>query len=466
MLNNLGVIYHNQGDAEAAEDYHSRSLKIRKEINDSIGIANSFNNLGMIYYRKHNYDKALEFFSKSLKIREALNYKPGLAVSFQNIGGVYRNTNNYEKALEYLKKSLALRRELNQQVTVSQSLNTISGVYFSLQNYKLAKAYCDSALVIASENKSPTFIKDVEAMQAKIDSAMGNYKGAFEHYQKYIFYRDSIVNDETRKATIKSQMKYEFEKKEAATKAEQEKKDALTQAEIRKQKIIRNSVGGGLAIVLLFSVLVYRQRNKISKEKKRSDELLLNILPSEVAEELKEKGYADAKQFDEVTVLFTDFKGFTAIAEKLSAQDLVKEINECFSAFDKICEQYGIEKIKTIGDAYMAAGGLPVVNKTHATDVVKAALEMRDFMKNKTFEIRIGIHTGNVIAGIVGIKKFQYDIWGDTVNTASRMESSGEVGKINISETTYQLVKDKFNCEYRGEVEAKGKGKVKMYFVS
>jgi len=263
-------------------------------------------------------------------------------------------------------------------------------------------------------------------------------------------------------------MQYDFDKKEAKIIAENEKQSI-------RQRNIRNSIAGGLAGTLIFLVVVYRQRNKISKEKARSEGLLLNILPYEVAEELKEKGSADAKNFDEVTVLFTDFKGFTQLSEKLSPTELVTEINHCFSAFDHIMQKHGIEKIKTIGDSYMAAGGIPTPNKTHSMDVVKAALEIQQFMQNLNtqkdaegkpfFEIRIGIHTGTVVAGIVGVKKFAYDIWGDTVNTASRMESSGEAGKINISGTTYERVKDKFKCEYRGKVQAKGKGEIDMYFV-
>jgi class 3 adenylate cyclase len=214
---------------------------------------------------------------------------------------------------------------------------------------------------------------------------------------------------------------------------------------------------------------------EVVAEKKKSDDLLLNILPEEVAEELKAKGSADAKQFDEVTVMFTDFKGFTQISEKLTPSELVAEIHTCFKAFDSIMMKYNIEKIKTIGDSYMCAGGLPVSNATNAVDVVNAALEIQHFMlrhlqqrKNEgkeVFEIRIGVHTGPVVAGIVGIKKYAYDIWGDTVNTASRMESSGEAGKINISGSTYELVRDKFTCTYRGKIQAKGKGEVDMYFI-
>ena len=220
---------------------------------------------------------------------------------------------------------------------------------------------------------------------------------------------------------------------------------------------------------------VVKEKKQVEKLYNRSEELLLNILPVETAEELKAKGHVEAELIDQVTVLFTDFKGFTALSEQLTPKELVRDIHECFSEFDRIMHKHGVEKIKTIGDAYMAAGGLPQPNSTHAEDVVNAALEMVEFVEHGKvtkklkglpfFEVRVGVHTGPVVAGIVGIKKFQYDIWGDTVNTASRMESSGEPGKVNISESTYQLVKDKFNCTYRGKVAAKGKGELEMYFV-
>jgi class 3 adenylate cyclase len=254
--------------------------------------------------------------------------------------------------------------------------------------------------------------------------------------------------------------------------------------ELKRQKAIKN---GTIAIGILFLLLAgglfnrYRYTQRVNKiithEKERSEELLLNILPKEVAEELKAKGEAEAKHINQVTVLFSDFKGFTAMSELVTPQQLVKDLHECFSFFDRICGQHGLEKIKTIGDAYMAAGGLPVENSTHATDAIQVALAMRDFIAEGKarkiaaglpfFEIRIGIHTGPVVAGIVGVKKFSYDIWGDTVNTASRMESSGAPGHVNISEATYLLVKDQPGLTFtsRGKVQAKGKGEMEMYFV-
>jgi class 3 adenylate cyclase/ligand-binding sensor domain-containing protein len=216
---------------------------------------------------------------------------------------------------------------------------------------------------------------------------------------------------------------------------------------------------------------------EIVKQKERSEELLLNILPAEVAEELKLNGKSPARSFDEVTVLFTDIKGFTAISEQLTATELVDEINIFFQAFDEITSKYKIEKIKTIGDAYLAAGGLHLPRITKPNDVVLAALAMQKFVKERReynqqrgvigFEMRCGIHTGPVVAGIVGIKKFQYDIWGDTVNTAARMESSGETDKVNISENTFRLIAEdpKFIFFDRGKIEAKNKGAIQMYFV-
>jgi class 3 adenylate cyclase len=197
---------------------------------------------------------------------------------------------------------------------------------------------------------------------------------------------------------------------------------------------------------------VQKSRAAIRHEKEISEGLLLNILPASVAEELKIKGRADAQQFPSATILFSDFKSFTNIAETMSAEDLVDELNTCFKTFDEIMTKHGLEKIKTIGDAYMAAASVPANNVSTAREAILAAAEMQNFITNRKremdekgkvgFEMRVGIHSGPVVAGIVGVKKFQYDIWGDTVNTANRMEANGEPGRINISEATYQLVRE------------------------
>ncbi len=371
--------------------------------------------------------------------------------------------------MEYQNKALKLAVEIGDKTMQATALGNIGFDYMRLGKFKEAEEYLKQAIAKADSTGIKDKNFDFEIYISQFYDTTGRPELALEHYKRAMVLKDTLFNVQKGKQMTRNEMNYEFDKKEAIAKAEQEKKDV-------RQRTIRNSIIGILAGVLVFLIVVYRQRNKIKTGKKRSDELLLNILPEEVAEELKEKGSAEAKAFDEVTVMFTDFKGFTTIAENLTAKELVAEIDYCFKGFDDIIHKYGIEKIKTIGDSYMAAGGLPIPNKTHAKDVVSAALEIVQFMEahkqqrlkegKPIFEIRIGINTGHVVAGIVGVKKFAYDIWGDTVNLASRMESSGEPGKINISGTTYELVKNDFTCTYRGKIQAKNKGEVDMYFVS
>lgn len=218
--------------------------------------------------------------------------------------------------------------------------------------------------------------------------------------------------------------------------------------------------------------LVAERTHLLNQEKKRNEDLLLNILPEQVAAELKDKGHAEARLFDNVTVLFTDFLNFTQVGQLLSPAELVAELNACFTAFDNMLARYRIEKIKTVGDAYLAVAGLPVPYGEHAEEVVALALELRDFMQerharlgDRSFGIRIGIHTGELVAGIVGVRKFAYDVWGDTVNTAARMEQNCPPGSINISASTHALVKHRFRCTARGAMEVKGKGLMDMFLV-
>ena len=224
-----------------------------------------------------------------------------------------------------------------------------------------------------------------------------------------------------------------------------------------------------------YNKLLETKNEMITQEKKRSEELLLNILPYKVAEELKRNGNAQAREYKTASVLFADFKDFSKISKKLSPEELVQALDQCFKGFDQIITKYNLEKIKTIGDSYMVAGGLPNPDEEHVSRLVQAAFEMQTFLKTieqdrrekglPFFEARIGIHTGPLIAGIVGTKKFAYDVWGDTVNVASRMESACEVGKVNISANTFRKIKDEFPTEYRGKVRAKNLGLIDMYYV-
>jgi CheY-like chemotaxis protein len=218
------------------------------------------------------------------------------------------------------------------------------------------------------------------------------------------------------------------------------------------------------------------QKFEIEAEQQKSEELLLNILPFEVARQLKSKGKARPRHYKMVSVLFTDFKGFSNLSKGLAPRDLIGILDSYFIKFDEIMQDNYLEKIKTIGDAYMCAGGLPLSNKSNPINAVLAGMEVQHYMNQlndqkllnneSAWELRLGIHTGEVIAGVVGKNKFAYDVWGTTVNIASRMEAAGEVGMVNISGTTYEYVKEYFDCVYRGKVEAKNIGMFDMYFVT
>lgn len=221
--------------------------------------------------------------------------------------------------------------------------------------------------------------------------------------------------------------------------------------------------------------LVEERTQELREEKDKSEALLLNILPRETAKELIDKGEATPRHYEMVTVLFSDFQAFTKSASDITPRELIETLNECFTAFDEIIGRHNLEKIKTIGDAYMCAGGIPTENTTNAHDAVTAAIEMQNWVAQwntkrmsegkEAWETRVGLHTGELIAGVIGTKKFAYDVWGDAVNLAARMETNSEAGKVNISQATYDLIKDAFNCTARGEIDVKGKGPMEMYFV-
>jgi ligand-binding sensor domain-containing protein/class 3 adenylate cyclase/predicted metal-dependent HD superfamily phosphohydrolase len=243
---------------------------------------------------------------------------------------------------------------------------------------------------------------------------------------------------------------------------------------VSQKRILERQIRERTSKIMLQKEEIEKQKELIEEEQKKSESLLRNMLPMEMAEELKNKGKASARSYSMASVMFTDFKGFTKIAQKLRPKELVEKLDICFGKFDEIIEKYNIEKIKTIGDSYMCAGGIPIRNKSNPIDIVLAGLEIqhfvREFQKQNAdpdiiWELRIGINTGELIAGVIGKKRLAYDIWGDTVNIAARLEAYGEIGKVNISQSTYEFVKEFFVCKRRGKIEVKYKAEIDMYFV-
>ena len=484
ILNNIGYIYHSQDDFSSALDYYSQSLEIREEIEDQQGIATSLVNIGEIYSAQNDYEKALDFYSRSLKIFQEIDNQQGVATVLNNFGYLYRNQSDYTNALDYYFQSFKIKEEIGDQQGMAKSLNNIGNIYKTIGNYQQAIDYCQKGFKLAKAIDALLEQKEGCSCLYDVYKAIGNGNKALEYLESLSVIKDSLDVEETSNKLLQM----EFQKQMTADSIAQVEKDRLLNI-AHREEILANenqrniSIASGLFVLFmslaLWSRLNYirKSKAKLQSEKDRSESLLLNILPDEIAKELKNTGRSVARDFKKVTILFTDFKSFTETSSQLSAHELIEEINSCFEAFDHIVDKYAIEKIKTIGDSYMAAGGLPIQSDESVKNTVLAAIEMQTFISERlkimneknliAFEMRAGIHTGPVVAGIVGVKKFQYDIWGDTVNTASRMESSGEVAKVNISLSTYELLKadPDFSFEYRGKIDAKGKGEMDMFFV-
>lgn len=474
--NFLGSSYMELGETENALLYFERSIAVADSLGDVAAAADPMSNIARIRLDQGRVDEARALYEEAYDRKLRTGHIAGSLQALGNLAGLDLEEGRLDSAAAKALRNLAQAREIGEVDQQASALTILGMAYIRMGRYGDAVSNLEEARSIALEIREPNLIKGAAEELSYAYKMLGRHKEALGMHEEFVLYRDSIERDGNKRAAIRQEFRYSYDKQALADSLDFAKKEAIKDLEIEKrdanlakQRIGLAATGGGLLLLILLAV-------SIRRGKKRSDELLHNILPEEVATELKQKGKVGSKRIESVTVLFTDFKGFTAMAEQLSAKELVEDLNICFSEFDRIMGNYGIEKIKTIGDAYMAAGGLPIPDEKHAEHVIQAALEMRDFVeagKAKKieaglpyFEIRIGVHTGPVVAGIVGVKKFQYDIWGDTVNTASRMESSGAVGQVNISEATYELVKDnsEFDFTSRGKIEAKGKGEMEMYF--
>ncbi|MDO8367703.1 MAG: adenylate/guanylate cyclase domain-containing protein [Saprospiraceae bacterium] len=516
-LVNIGNVYTQLQDFQRALEYKQSALKINEQLGNQSRIANNLGNIGNVYIELFDYPAALQYHERALAISEKINDKKGSAEYYTSIGKVHYFQKKYDEAVAFELKALDLANGVGSLNTASQALFNLSQIYEATEKFDSAylayQGYItlrDSINNVAKQKEVTTktlqfeFSKKEDSLrqhQIITDSKLEQQVLLAAKQQQELAYKQIAINLANKEkalqqlAYLKSQADLQFEqsltreKEEQLSLAENEKKLQATQVSLQQtqielkdkalqsQKTQRLFYVGGIILLSLLSFFIFRNflnqqksNRVIQAEKQKSDALLLNILPAEVAGELKETGRAMARQFDEVTVLFTDFVDFTRISEKLSPHDLVSELHLNFKAFDEIIERHGLEKIKTIGDAYMAVSGLPVPNPQHALMAAQAAMEIQTFVQNRQkgmthpFQIRIGLHSGPVVAGIVGVKKFAYDIWGDTVNTAARMESTSEPGKINMSGVTYALLKDKIACQYRGKITAKNKGEVDMYF--
>lgn len=442
-------------DDKNAEVWLKTALQYAKQAKDSDLIIKSVDERSKLAVKDRNYRKAYEIN------QEAFEYFSNGGVS---ISALERNYDTQKIQLE------------KEQTQMEKDKSGLEKEIADLRNER-NQLIADKGQLEEKHNELVLEKEDVEKQITEKDEALATVSEAKEKAERRARLKEKQIQELNRDTLEKSYLLQEAELELA--------KAELESTQSKNLLII---LSFAFLFIVLLTILFYarfktkknanialEEKNKIIEEERhRSDELLLNILPANIAQELKENGKATARKFEDATVLMADFKNFTEIAEKLTPEKLVHELDYCFRGFDYIISQYEVEKIKTIGDAYLCASGL-VNRKTIPFKIVKAALEMQEFLSDYKqekikkgepyFEARIGLHTGPVIAGVVGVNKFAYDIWGETVNIAARMEANCKEGEVNISNSTFQMVKYNFECQYRGKVAAKNMGEIDMYYV-
>jgi len=516
LYSNLGAVYESQSDDVKALEYNLKSKKVAEEIGDTVRQLTAINNIAVLYIKKpHTLNKSLEYSYEALalakKIKDqysististnigenyfqqgrdtlALEYfmnaikgyegSESLPEALRNIGKVYESRGDFTLAENYQKQALAIAEKINSKRDITTALLSLANTYQKKGDVKKALESFERAREMGAAIGVPEELKIAYTGLANIYSNLKDYKKAYEYQTLLTDVKDTLYNIDYQQKMSGQLFAYEIDKKQSQITILNKDKE-LQEIDLQNEKFAKNAFMVGLILIFFIAFILFRnyrakvRTNKILDHQKiEIENLLLNILPEEVAYELKTDGHATPRYYESVSVLFTDFKGFTTIAEGMSPNELVAELNDFF---DDIIERNHIEKIKTIGDAYMCAGGIPTANSTHPFDIIRAGLQIQEYMNNHNqartekglpvWGLRVGIHTGPVTAGVVGRKKYAYDIWGNAVNIASRMESNGEVGRVNISEATYSLVKEEFNCIHRGKISAKNIGEIDMYFV-
>ncbi|MBK9249571.1 MAG: tetratricopeptide repeat protein [Ignavibacteria bacterium] len=435
-LGNIGIVYQNLSDYPQALTYFQKALAINEEIGSKEGIASNLTNIGNAYHDLSDNPQALTYYQKALAIYEEIGSKDGIATNLGNIGIVYHNLSDYPQALTYYQKALAINEKIGRKNGIVLNLGNMGGLYANKEFYGYdtdkAEEFFLSAIALSEDIGQKQNLYGVHKSLADLYETQERWKEHSIQFKKYHTIKEEVQSEEATKQA--QQMEYR-------RKAEESERD-------RQVKLAR-----------------FQEQEKI----------LHNILPSQIADRMIEGEKTIADSHEHVSVFFSDIVGFTKLSQQVSAQELVGMLNGIFSQFDQLARKHGLEKIKTIGDAYMAVCGAPIPVANHAERTALFALEVAVLMDNYTTDsgdkvsIRIGLHTGSVVAGIIGENKFAYDMWGDAVNTASRMESHGEAGKIHVSQEFMHALSpsspSSLHFAERGEMEIKGKGKMKTYFL-
>ncbi|MBL8003935.1 MAG: tetratricopeptide repeat protein [Candidatus Kapabacteria bacterium] len=482
----IGSVYSILSDNEKAMDYCTKALQICEEIDYKDGIAQSISNIGIFYDTIGDYDKALEFYFKALSHYEEIDHKEGKAKALGNIGSVYNSSRKFDISIEYSQKALALFEEIGNSLYLARAKNNIGSSYSNLKKYDKAFESILEALSLYEKvgNKLGVVIATLNLgmMYSNKENSYYNKNLA----EEYLFKGLAIANE----IGSKEDMKVVYYALHNLRLNENRFEEALNyyKKSIEFEKEIHNEETKNKA-------QFFEQRRKIEEDEKarqlklarfqEQEKILLNILPIKIADRILQQETFIADYFESASVLFFDIVNFTTLSSLIPPKQLVYFLDTIFTKTDEIIESFGLEKIKTIGDGYLAVANVTTPVENHQKATANAALQLLETMKNFTvifpselgetdrihnindIEIRIGIHTGEVVAGIIGKNKYTYDLWGDAVNVASRMESNSEAGRIHISSEFAKSIKQfpEFKIIPRGEISIKGKGLMKTFWL-
>ncbi len=490
ILSDIGVLHRYMENDALALSYYQQALTMyneklegtaKEDLAIKVGILLNF---GDVYMNGKKYADAQRYFEDALNLSEKLGDVGIRAFALENLGLVYIEIGRNAEALRKLQEALKLFQSLGSQEDIGLIYSSLSRAYLNLGSTDLGLYNAQQAISVGKAIQSKGILREGYEQASAAYEKLGDNTNALRYYRLATLYKDSIFKDDAAKAMSRMNALYQVDKSEKEKQllqADKEKQDAT----IKQQRAINIAIGVGLFMVAVLAVILFRanaekkrtnellsQQNEIiAEERQKSERLLLNILPPAIAERMKRGETSIAEYFPQITCIFSDIVGFTKLSQRISPEELVSMLDEIFSRMDQLADHHGVEKIKTIGDAYMVVSGLPIHRDDHAQAAARMAISMQEMFEDISslvgidVKIRIGMHIGDAVAGIIGKRKFAYDLWGDTVNTASRMESHGEPGRVHCSEVVYEALKDDFEFEDRGTMEVKGKGMMRTYFL-
>ncbi|MFN3194456.1 MAG: adenylate/guanylate cyclase domain-containing protein [Chlorobiota bacterium] len=482
-LTMMAVIFTYQSKYSKALEYYKKALIIDEEIGNKNGEAGILANIGSIYFYQNNLSQTLEYMIKASRIYEELGNKEGNALTLGNIGAVFEKQSNYPKALEYYGKSLVFKEELGNKYGIATTLGNMGSLYLTISHESITIKPAElnkyiSLNKLINLNKSIEYTLEAIKIYEEIGELNGrseflnnlseayylkeDYKKAYDALEEHHKLKDSVFNQENsdKIAALEKAREDDLKQKEI-----EKQKLKIAEQEKREKLILYFSIGF-IIVMAVVMFIIYRLL-------KRSDKLLYNVLPVSIAKRLKKREHPISDYFTQASIVFIDIVNFTEMAKDEDPRRVVEALNKIFTNYDTIANKYGLEKIKTIGDSYMAAAGIPEVQKNNTHRAAQMALEVKQLMNDyrtadgTKIEVRIGLDCGPVVAGVIGENKFIYDMWSDAVNTASRMETSSEAGQVHITDRFREAVSEYEEFEYveRGEIEIKGKGMMKTYYI-